>query len=128
MTHQRLEIYRELLTSNDHPSVEALFQRLRKRLPTISIDTVYRTLAMLEQSGMIHRIQTAEGLARYESDYGLHHHLICKKCHNVEDFTWESFDSMMPPPKVDAWGVVQVRNIVITGICRECLTRTQKEK
>lgn len=126
ITHQRLEIYRELLSAADHPSVEAIFQRVRKRVPTISMDTVYRTLAMLEQSGVIHRIQTAEGIARYESDYGLHHHLICNKCHEVVDFNWELFDSMVPPPAVDAWGVTQGKNIVITGICRQCAQRGQK--
>lgn len=126
ITHQRLEIYRELLSATDHPSVEAVFQRVRQRIPTISIDTVYRTLAMLEQSGMIHRIQTMEGLARYESECGLHHHLICNKCHEVVDFTWELFDSLEPPPAVKSWGVGQGKNIVITGVCQQCLEREQK--
>ncbi len=126
ITHQRLEIYRELLSSTDHPSVEAIFQRVRRRLPTISIDTVYRTLAMLEQAGMIHRIQTSEGLARYESDYGLHHHLFCNNCHEIVDFTWELFDAMAPPPAVESWGAARKKNIVITGICRQCSEREQK--
>lgn len=125
MTHQRLEIYRELLTSLDHPSVESLFLRVRKRIPTISLDTVYRTLTMLEEGGMINRIQTSEGLARFESDYGVHHHLICKKCQKIEDFTWKAFDAMSIPPELDDWGAIQTRNIVVEGICSACL---KKEK
>jgi len=126
ITHQRLEIYRELLAATDHPSVEAVFQRVRKRIPTISIDTVYRTLALLEQSGMIHRIQTAEGPARYESDHGLHHHLICNRCHEVVDFNWESFDALAPPPAIKDWGLIQGKNIVITGICQQCCEQQLK--
>lgn len=125
MTHQRLEIYRELLTSKDHPTVEALFLRVRKRIPTISLDTVYRTLALLEEAGMTNRIQTSEGLTRFESDYGAHHHLICKKCQTIEDFTWKSFDTMLLPPELEAWGAIQTRNIVAEGICTACL---KKEK
>ena len=127
MTHQRLEIYRELLTSRDHPTVESLFLRVRKRIPTISLDTVYRTLTILEEAGMANRIQTSEGLTRFESDYGVHHHLICKKCQKIEDFTWQEFDAMSMPPEWDGWGAIQTRNIVAEGICSACLKK-EKEK
>ena len=49
LTHQRLEIYRELAMSSDHPSAESLYKRLKKKLPTISQDTIYRTLSTLEE-------------------------------------------------------------------------------
>ena len=127
LTHQRLEIYRELLTSRDHPSVESLFQRVRKRIPTISLDTVYRTLGMLEESGMINRIQTSGGLARFEPDEGVHHHLLCKQCQKIEDFTWKSFDAMPMPPELDQWGNIEARNIVVEGICKSCLKKNQKK-
>ena len=52
ITHQRLEIFRELLNSHDHPTVEKLYHRLQPKLPTISLDTVYRTLTILEQHGL----------------------------------------------------------------------------
>ncbi|NVN92662.1 MAG: transcriptional repressor, partial [Desulfuromonadales bacterium] len=67
VTHQRIEIYRELLESHDHPSAELLHKRLSEKLPTISLDTVYRTLATLEQHGQVSRIQTAGSLARFEA-------------------------------------------------------------
>ncbi|MBC8317138.1 MAG: transcriptional repressor, partial [Desulfobulbaceae bacterium] len=44
ITHQRLEIFRELAKALDHPSAESLYKRLQKKLPTLSLDTVYRTL------------------------------------------------------------------------------------
>ncbi|MDF1613687.1 Fur family transcriptional regulator [Desulfurivibrio dismutans] len=121
MTHQRLTVYRELLSSRDHPAVETLFQRVRRHISTISIDTVYRTLATLEEAGMINRVDTTEGVVRYEADHGVsHHHLVCKKCHRIKDFVWESFDTMPPPPAVDHWGESVGRSVVFTGICRHC--------
>jgi len=127
LTHQRLEIYRELLLAKDHPTVETLYQRVKKRIPTISLDTVYRTLAMLEEADMINRIQTSEGHARFEPDYGVHHHLICRKCQNITDFTWKAFDTMPPPPEIEQWGEVGVKNIVIEGICSDCLRKEEKK-
>ncbi|MEW6595102.1 MAG: transcriptional repressor [Thermodesulfobacteriota bacterium] len=123
LTHQRLEIYRELLTAVDHPSVDDLFQRVRKNIPTISLDTVYRTLAMLEEAGMIKRIQTAEGHARFEPDYGVHHHLVCRRCQKIEDFHWKEFDAMAMPPELKDWGEIKTRNIQIEGICSACLAQ-----
>lgn len=126
LTHQRLETYRELLSALDHPSVETLFQRVRKRIPTISLDTVYRILAMLEESGMINRIQTSEGPARFEPDYGVHHHLVCKRCQKIEDFRWDSFDAMAMPSELAAWGAIDARSIVVEGVCNACLKKQKK--
>ena len=53
LTYQRLEIYGELARSFDHPSVELLHQRLRRKIPTISLDTVYRTLATFAGLGLV---------------------------------------------------------------------------
>lgn len=127
VTHQRLTVYRELLSSRDHPAVETLFQRVRRNIPTISIDTVYRTLATLEEAGVINRVDTTEGLVRYEADHGgRHHHLICKKCHRIEDFVWDSFDALTPPPEVDHWGESLARSVVVTGVCRHCHAQVGK--
>lgn len=123
LTHQRLEIYRELLTAVDHPSVDAIFQRVRKSIPTISLDTVYRTLAMLEEAGMIKRIQTAEGHARFEPDYGVHHHLICRRCQKITDFSWADFDALAMPKALAGWGEIRTRSIQVEGFCSTCLAQ-----
>lgn len=66
LTQQRFEIFRELAMASDHPAAERLYKRLLKRLPTLSLDTVYRTLATLENYGLIRKIQTPESQARFE--------------------------------------------------------------
>ena len=53
LTHQRLEIFREVASSVEHPDAEAVVRSVRKRMPTVSIDTVYRTLWMLNDLGLI---------------------------------------------------------------------------
>ena len=121
LTHQRLEIYRELVASCDHPSAETLHQRLRKRIPTLSLDTVYRTLATLAEQGLINRVETLESQARFEATSRRHHHLICRKCGKIADFQWPDIDSAALPQEISEWGRIDLKNVVIHGICRNCL-------
>ena len=53
LTHQRMEIFREVAQSTDHPDVEKVYQGVRRRMPTVSLDTVYRTLGWLKELGLI---------------------------------------------------------------------------
>jgi Fur family peroxide stress response transcriptional regulator len=120
ITHQRLEVFRELAGSLDHPSAETLYKRLLKKLPTISLDTVYRTLATFEQHELIIRVDTVESQARFEAEMGKHHHIICRKCGKITDFQWDSFDGKELPLEVKEWGSVGKRQATLYGICSEC--------
>lgn len=123
VTHQRTEIYRQLVMHPDHPSAETLHKRLLPALPTISLDTVYRTLTTLEQHGLISRIQTAESQARFEAVFTRHHHLICSQCKQVLDFTWPEMDAARLPEDLTSWGRIDSRTIVMYGICNSCSPR-----
>ena len=120
MTHQRLEIYKELLNSHDHPTVEKLYQRLLPKLPTISIDTIYRTLTTLEQHGLVVRVQSLESQARFEGKMEEHHHAICKKCRKITDFNWEFPEEADLPDEILNWGKIFRKNITLHGLCAQC--------
>lgn len=120
VTHQRLEIYRELARAKDHPSAEMLYKRIIKRLPTISLDTVYRTLATCEEHGLITRVQTIESHARFEAEMTSHHHAICRKCGAITDFTWDALDNLALPEELKGWGKVRKRNASLEGLCKTC--------
>jgi len=121
LTHQRLEIYRELVLATDHPSAEALHKRLRTKISTISLDTVYRTLATFAEYGLINKVDTVESQARFEAtDEAGHHHLICRKCKQIMDFEWQAIDHASLPETIRNWGRVENRNVVVYGVCRKC--------
>lgn len=120
LTPQRLEIFRLLSQSADHPSVEELHRRLLVKFPTVSLDTVYRTLGTLARHGLVHRIELAESHARYEVRKTPHHHLICRSCKEIVDFKWTSFDEAALPDELDAWGKIEDRNVMVSGLCRNC--------
>ena len=120
VTHQRTEIYRQLVNQPDHPTAETLHKRLLATLPTISLDTVYRTLTTLEEHHLVARIQTAESQARFEAVYAPHHHLICSQCKRVVDFQWPVVDTLEPPDDVAQWGQIDSKTIVMYGVCNNC--------
>ena len=120
ITHQRLEIYRELLIAKDHPTAEMLHQRLLERLPTISIDTIYRTLTTLASHGLINRVESAENLSRFEITRSPHHHLICSSCRTIVDFNWPELPELPIPRETQSWGKIKTMTIVIYGICKTC--------
>jgi Fur family transcriptional regulator, peroxide stress response regulator len=121
LTHQRMEIYRELAASVDHPSAEVLHQRLTNQIPTLSLDTVYRTLATFNRHGLVHKVETRESQARFEVIFERHHHLICRHCLEITDFQWPSMDGVTLPEALRTWGKIDSRNVVAYGICKKCL-------
>ncbi|MSN25303.1 MAG: transcriptional repressor [Geobacter sp.] len=122
LTHQRYEIYQELLKSSDHPAAEVLHKRLLLKIPSMSLDTVYRTLATFEQHGLISRVQTVESHARFEARLQHHHHLICSVCNEITDFQWEGFDQSPLPQGLQEWGTVSNKQAVVYGVCSKCLS------
>lgn len=125
LTHQRREIYRLLLNADDHPSAETLYERLRQEMPTISLDTVYRNLHILEAHDLIVRVPTGKSQARFEARRIKHHHLMCSRCGEITDMQWETFDNSELPDYASSWGQVTEKQITLTGVCNKCL---QKER
>jgi len=121
LTPQRLEIFRELAKATDHPSAETLHQRLVKRMPPLSLDTVYRTLGTFARHGLINKVETVESQARFEVAQLLHHHLICSKCKEIIDFHWQFIDEASLPAEVKSWGRIERKNVVAYGTCQKCL-------
>jgi len=126
LTHQRLVIYTELIQSHDHPSAEALYKTLEKSLPSLSLDTVYRTLATFEKLGLIHRLETVSSQARYEALGERHHHFLCDECSRVYDFFWPAFDTMRLPEEVDELGEIDRTSVVVHGVCSQCRAKKKE--
>ncbi len=87
MTGQRRVIAETLESSKDHPDVEELFARASARDPNISIATVYRTVKLFDEAGILERVEFGDGRARYEDAEREHHdHLIDMNTGQVIEF------------------------------------------
>jgi len=95
MTDQRRVIARVLSTAHDHPDVEELYRRAHGIDPHISIATVYRTVRLFEESGIIERHDFRDGRSRYEEAPDVHHdHLIDMKSGKVVEFVDEEIEAL----------------------------------
>lgn len=95
MTEQRRVIARVLQSASDHPDTEELYMRASKIDPNISISTVYRTVALFEDAGIIARHDFRDGRARYEPAPEDHHdHLIDMKSGKVIEFQSEEIEAL----------------------------------
>lgn len=126
VTPQRLEIFRAVIAANDHPSADDVYNRVKDRLPAISLDTVYRTLATFESGGIISRVSFCEDKTRFDPNRKSHHHLFCTVCRSLTDFYWTDFDNADLPPDIPEWGCPETKHVQIRGICSNCSSEKNK--
>jgi len=124
LTPQRMEVFREIDESDDHPSADIIFERVRNRVPSISLDTVYRILYWLEEVGLVGRVQIAGDRLRFDGNSADHHHFVCSKCGAIRDFASAEVDEVQLPDEVQSWGRIDVRHLQIRGVCLDCLGDT----
>ena len=120
LTHQRLEVFREVASSLEHPDAEAVFRAVRKRVPTLSIDTVYRTLWMLGDLGLVTTLGPRRESVRFDANLEHHHHYVCVRCGLARDFVSEDFDALGIPDAVTALGRVVATQVEVRGVCSRC--------
>jgi Fur family peroxide stress response transcriptional regulator len=126
LTHQRLEILRELDQASDHPSAETIHMRVQTRIPTISLDTTYRTLSTFEHYGLVSKVQVHEDRARFCGDASPHHHLYCKSCKEIGDFPWDDLEAVNLPAEIEKWGHISSKTLILEGTCNKCLKKRNK--
>ncbi len=120
ITPQRLAIYRELLKLQVHPSADAVYKNVVKEFPTISFDTVNRTLLTFAEIGVVETVESHSGVRRFETDLEPHHHLHCVVCGEIIDFCDSDLDEIHVPARIAEEFTVLGKRVVIRGICRTC--------
>jgi len=120
VTHQRIEIYRALLESDDHPTAEDVYNRIRDKIPMVSVDTIYRTLALFEEHKLISRVQCLSDKGRFDKNLDKHHHFICVECKSVFDFYWPEFEKISLPKSAKEYGKIMNEKVELMGVCNKC--------
>jgi Fur family transcriptional regulator, peroxide stress response regulator len=119
LTRQRLAIYRELESRYDHPDVDHLFRAVKPRIPRMSLFTVYRTMNALESAGMVLRVATWKGHARYDAVMATHAHFLCETCGKIDDVMTAGGEASVAAP-VGLKGTVRHVDVMLRGECEAC--------
>ena len=94
LTPQRLEIFKAVDGSREHPSAYEVFSRVSSLHPTITLDTVYRTLETFETWGLLKRLSFLFDKIRYDAELSAHYHTLCTDCGKIWDFNWPEFNKI----------------------------------
>jgi Fur family ferric uptake transcriptional regulator len=127
MTHQRQVILEEIKKDPSHPTADEIYERVRKRLPRISMGTVYRNLDILSSCGLIHRLDPGLPQMRFDSVTHDHYHITCMQCGKIEDAPIEPSDNALENlenalgrlTKLGIFG----HKLEFVGLCKECLQK-----
>ncbi|MBN1106631.1 MAG: transcriptional repressor [Deltaproteobacteria bacterium] len=95
MTHQRRVILEEVKCCPGHPTADEIYEKVRKKLPRISMGTVYRNLDLLAAGGLIHKIEPGHPQKRFDGVTKDHYHLTCVRCGKIEDVPFEPSDNTL---------------------------------
>ena len=124
LTHQRLEIFREIAGSTEHPDAETVFRGVQARVPTVSLDTVYRTLWLLDGLGLITTLGPRRESVRFDPNLEHHHHYVCVQCGLAKDFESADLNVLPIPASVKKFGSVLATHVEVRGLCAACAKKT----
>ena len=120
VTPQRIEIYKQLINTDEHPSAEMLYEKARKTFPSISFDTVNRTLLTLNDMGVAFIVEGSGKVRRFDADMEIHQHFKCIKCKRIIDFQHKPFDNIKLPASIKKKFKILKKAIYLEGICNLC--------
>jgi Fe2+ or Zn2+ uptake regulation protein len=125
-TRQRKVILEELQKVKEHPTAASLYAIVRRRMPKISLGTVYRNLELLNQMGMVQKLDFSGAEARYDGNVEDHDHLRCVRCMRVDDAPGPPL-ALAGGGKED-WGGYKVlgHRLEVFGVCPKCSRRKAK--
>lgn len=122
ITRQRDMVARAVFAGGEHLSVVGIQRRLREQGLRVGTATVYRSLDVLLESGLVRAHDFGEGFKRFEAllSPGQHGHLICSRCGRVTEFSTERFERLLPMVADEQGFQHQTHRVEIRGLCRVC--------
>lgn len=120
-TPQRLAICDFVLSSKEHPTTDQVYQEVKKKYPTLSLATVYQTLHLLTEIGLLQKFKLSDQVSRYDPDISLHINIICKNCGRIQDFEADSVKEFWSQI-IQELGFIPVgQRLDIYRYCEQCL-------
>ncbi len=121
LTPQRMMVVEAIEESHDHISAEEIHTKARTKYPYLNISTVYRTLELLKEKGLVAETDLGGGRFLYHPvGKAQHHHLVCRKCGKVMDIEINMLDKLKDELKTEYDFDAELEHIAIFGSCKDC--------
>jgi len=119
-SRQRERIFEIIYKDKTHPTAQAVYDILRKEMPTVSLGNVYRNMKILVEEGRIECRNFGDGIERYDAIVGLHYHFVCEQCKSVTDFPMALQSDIIGMAKKISSHTITGHSIQFYGICDKC--------
>jgi len=121
LTPQRMMILSAIEGSDSHISAEEIYLQVRARYPHMNISTVYRTLELLSELGLVTETDMGDGRVRYHCmGKGHHHHLVCQKCGAIIDVEESILNPLWAEIQQKYNFKVNMKHVALFGLCSKC--------
>lgn len=122
-SRQREAIVNFLKDRKDHPTADFIYRNIREEYPNISLGTVYRNLALLEELGMVAKISCNDGNDHYDPNVMPHYHFICRECGAVLDIEMDNINFINTLAEKNFAGRIDGHNAYFYGACEACMRK-----
>lgn len=123
-TPQRMMILAALIDHGGHVTAEVLFEQVRRAYPCLNLSTVYRTLEMLRDHGLVSETDLGGGVRQFEQLTQPHHHLICLACGHMQDLGAAALAPLQERLLADYGFAARLDHLALFGLCRACQAQT----
>jgi Fur family ferric uptake transcriptional regulator/Fur family peroxide stress response transcriptional regulator len=120
VTPQRLAIARTVRELDRHTTAEIVFGHVSEQMPGVSLPTVYATLDLLEELGLVRRVPTEAGTAVYDPRTEDHHHLVCRQCGDIMDVDAPVDRGELLDAARERGFAADDAQVVVRGVCANC--------
>ena len=120
LTRQRKVILEELKKVYTHPGADEIYEMVRKRLPRISLGTVYRNLEILSELGEIQKLELGGTLKRFDAETKLHYHVRCIRCERLDDAHIQPLKEIETDFQNMSDYKITGHMLIFNGICPDC--------
>ena len=120
VTHPRLLVHRHVRQGDRHLTADQVYAELSPELPSLSPATVYGTLDLLDELGLVRRVSTPRGATTYDSRVDDHHHVICRVCGRVQDLDADVETDAAARAARAAGYTVSHAQLTLSGLCPDC--------
>ncbi len=124
ITPQRVEIIKAVKEDKTHPSAADIYNSVKMVYPMISLNTVYKNLALLSELREVREIKTRQDAIRFDGDIHPHGHIICEGCGKIEDLmiNEEDIKGLLKSKEkgIGTFGVINGLSVELHGLCSNC--------
>ncbi len=120
VTPQRLAIYNILVKTKEHPNAEMIFNQLQPHYPTMSLATVYKTVEILQEIGLVQILNVGEDSFRYDAITDDHAHIRCTQCNRIEDLCEMKADGLVEEAARASSYEITGQQFYFFGVCPLC--------